>query len=370
MNAGSFQPQPSDVPWPTKTWPRGELDPVIKRSNVDGALDVLFASGTDSESDRGVSLALLVVAGGRLVIEKYGTSPAGAFAPETPIDAETSLISWSMAKSMTQTLTGLMVDDALISIDDRVDFIEWSHDERATITIRHLLQMRDGLDFIEDYVVDADGNSQSDVIEMLFGEGSGDVAAYAKSRPPKYEPGRVWSYSSGTTNILTSILGTAIGGPEAFATYMNERLFSAIGMTSAQPTFDAAGTFIGSSFVHATAQDFARFGYLYLRGGQWDGRRIVSAEWVDDASHQHVVDPETGHGYGSHWWIWDSRPGTLAALGYEGQRIIIDYERDIVVVHLGKWPAETRPLLDTALTRILESFPHSSGVGMLKIGND
>lgn len=357
MSTREFRPQPSHVVWPTKAWPQRELKSSVDHSAVDGAVNALFAPENASHPERGTSLALLIIEGGHLVVETYGTIPAGVFAPETPVDAETTLISWSMAKSMTHALTGMLVDDGSISIDDHTGLPEWSGDPRAGITIRHLLQMRDGLDFVEDYVVDESGNSQSDVISMLFGDGSADVAAYAKSRPSKHPPGEVWSYSSGTTNILSSLLGAAVGGSAAFATYMNERLFSAIGMTSARPTFDDAGTFIGSSYVHATAQDFARFGYLYLRGGQWDGRRIVSPEWVDDARRQHAVDTETGHGYGSHWWTWESRPETLAALGYEGQRIIVDYERDVVVVHLGKWPAETRPFLDAALTRLLEGFP-------------
>jgi len=327
--------------------------------------DELFGSGTDPGSDPahsdGVSLALVVVHRGRLVLDRYGTIPAGVFAPETPVTATTPLISWSMAKSITHALTGLVAADGLLNIDDPTGMADWERDSRSEITLRHLLQMRDGLDFVEDYVIGADGGVQSDVIAMLFGEGADDVAAYARSRPAKHAPGSFWSYSSGTTNILSSVLGRSVGGREQFETFMKERLFARIGMTSAAPTFDDAGTFIGSSYVHATAEDFARFGYLYLRGGLWDGDRILGSSWVDDARRQHATDPDSGHGYGAHWWIWTSRPGTLAALGYEGQRTIVDFERDLVVVHLGKWPTETQSTLDAALTRIIEAFPGESG---------
>lgn len=361
MTAPGYPGQPSGVDWPTGAWPRGTIEGDV----VSTVSEELFGSGSDPARDpslpRGVSLALMVVHRGRLVHERYGRIPAGVFAPETPVHATTPLISWSMAKSITHALTGLAVADGLLNIDDPTGIADWARDSRSGITSRHLLQMRDGLDFVEDYVIGADGNPQSDVIAMLFGEGATDVAAYARSRPAKYAPGSFWSYSSGTTNILSSVLGRSLGGREPFERFMKERLFAKIGMTSAEPTFDAAGTFIGSSYVHATAEDFARFGYLYLRGGLWDGDRILDSSWVDDARRQHATDPDSGHGYGAHWWIWSSRPGTLAALGYEGQRTIIDFERDLVVVHLGKWPTETQPTLDAALTRVIEAFPRESG---------
>lgn len=349
--------QPRHIEWPTQAWPRGPEPP----DTVVAIADQLFGPGVNPGPDVGVSLALVVVHEGRLVFERYGTVPAGAFAPETPVDRTTPLISWSMAKSITHALTGMLIAEGRLSVTDPVGCAEWSDDERSRITIADLLEMRDGLDFVEDYVLDAEGNSRSDVIAMLFGEGATDVARYARSRPARHQPGEVWSYSSGTTNILCSALGSAVRGRDEFERFMQERLFTPLGMASARPTFDEAGTFIGSSYVHATAEDFARFGYLYLRGGQWEDRRLLPAEWVDGARRQHATDPDSHHGYGAHWWIWNSQEGTLAALGYEGQRTIIDFDRDLVVVHLGKWPAETQPGLDIALTQIMESFPSRSG---------
>lgn len=357
MTSFRYRSHPAELVWPTVSWPSGPQAP----TSVLEVADRLFGPGVEPGPGAGVSLALVVVHRGRLVFDRYGTMPGGVFAPETPVDRTTPLISWSMAKSMSHALTGLLVVDGAMSVDDRVACTEWAEDGRARITVENLLTMRDGLDFVEDYVIDVDGNSRSDVIAMLFGEGSADVAAYARSRPAKFEPGEVWSYSSGTTNILCSLLGRTVGGRDAFETYIQQRLFAPLGMTSARPTFDEAGTFIGSSYVHATAEDFARFGYLYLRGGQWDGAAVLPSSWIDGARRQHATDPESRHGYGAHWWIWNSRPETLAALGYEGQRTIIDFDRDLVVVHLGKWPAETQSALDEALTQIVESFPVASG---------
>jgi CubicO group peptidase (beta-lactamase class C family) len=324
---------------------------------MDGALDELFGVRSDPA---GTSLAAVVVHRGRIVRERYGHQPDTVFGPGGPVDRDTTLISWSMAKSITHALVGILVNEGRIDIDAPVNVPEWRDTPRAGITMGDLLRMRDGLDFVEDYVIDESGNVASDVIAMLFGEGTDDVATYARSRPSKHAPGTVWSYSSGTTNIICSLLGELVGGPDGLRSFIHERLFAPLGMSSAVPRFDAAGTFIGSSYVYATARDFARFGCLYLRDGRWGDRQVVPSSWVDTVHDMHAVDPESGHGYSWHWWNWAGRPETMAALGYEGQRIIVDPTRDLVVVHLGKWVAETQPELDRHLTSIVEAFPVDS----------
>ena len=112
-------------------------------------------------------------------------------------------------------------------------------------------------------------------------------------------------------------------------------------MTSADPRFDAAGTFIGSSFLYCTARDFARFGQLYLRDGVWEGRRLLPEGWVDFARTPAPAPVDEEFGYGAHWWLWDRHgfPGTFAAHGYEGQYVIVRPDRDLVVVRLGKTPS-------------------------------
>jgi len=327
---------------------------------VERVADELFAGGVAPAEGRGISLAMVVMHEGRVVFERYGVQPDTAFGPGGPVTAGTTLISWSMAKSMTHALIGMLVDEGRIDPSATAGIPEWADDERRSITIDDLLRMRDGLDFVEEYV-DAPGSRTPDVISMLFGEGAADVAAYARSRPAKYPTGDVWNYSSGTTNILTRLIGDVVGHGDAMNDFIRTRLFEPLGMGSATARFDEAGTFIGSSYVYATARDFAKFGLLYLRGGRCDGRRIVSESWVRGAADMHAADPETQHGYGRHWWLWKSDPQALAALGYEGQRIIVDPRRDLVVVHLGKWVAETQTSLDACLTRVLENFPVVAG---------
>ena len=298
--------------------------------------------------DQGVSLATLVVHRGRLVVEQYG--------PDTT--ADTTLISWSMAKSITQAVLGLLSADGLIDLDAPAPVAEFGRGGgKEAISIRHLLAMKSGLEFVEDYV---DENA-SHCLEMLFGEGADDHARYAASQQMLHTPGEVWNYSSGTTNILARIAGDLVGGGEiGMREFLTARLFGPLGMTSAEPKFDPSGTFVGSSYVYATARDFARFGYLYLRDGCWDGCRLLPAGWVDYARTEVAVDPDPPHfGYGAHWWIWRDQPGSLAAHGYEGQYVVVVPERDLVVVHLGKVPVAVRPPLLDKLRRLISAFATS-----------
>ena len=262
-----------------------------------------------------------------------------------------------MAKSITHALVGICVADGLLDPGAPAPVPEWAGDERSTITLQHLLNMRSGLRFVEDYV---DGEV-SHVIDMLFGEGKDDVAAYAAVLPLEARPGERWGYSSGTTNIVCRIVGDAIAprygdGEAGMTAFMRERLFDPIGMDSAIPKFDARGTFIGSSFVYATARDFARFGELYRNDGRWDDTRILPAGWVDHARQPTPVPDAEPFGYGAHWWLWRNEPDSLACHGYEGQRTIVVPSRELVLVRLGKTPAEQGPNVDALLADMVGCF--------------
>jgi CubicO group peptidase (beta-lactamase class C family) len=315
--------------------PRGDAPP--------GALAIIERM-LEQPPGLGLTLAIVAVHGGRVVLEGYG--------PDTT--ADTTLISWSTAKSITHAVVGLLAGDGRLAVDAPAPVAEWAGDERSHITLQHLLEMRPGLRFAEEYV-DADA---SDVIEMLFGAGQHDVAAFAASFPLDHPPGTVWNYSSGTTNIVARIAGDAVGGSEAgMRAYLQDRLFGPLGMESADPRFDDAGTFIGSSFLYCTALDFARFGLLYLRDGVWDGRRLLPEGWVDHARRPVDVPADEDFGYGAQWWLWRDRPGLLAAHGYEGQYVLVAPDRDLVVVRLGKTPDKQRPALVAELGRLLDAFP-------------
>jgi CubicO group peptidase (beta-lactamase class C family) len=165
------------------------------------------------------------------------------------------------------------------------------------------------------------------------------VAAYATARPLAVEPGTVFNYSSGTSNVIAALVAELVGRGDATVAFLRERLFHPIGMRSATPGLDDAGTWVASSYVHATARDFARFGLLYLRDGMWDGTRLLPAGWVDHARRLRSIDPDDGRGYGAHWWVTGDEHGSFWANGYEGQSVLVSPALDLVVVRLGRTDA-------------------------------
>lgn len=318
-------PQPPGVAWPTEHWPRAPVG-----EHASALCDRLF----DLPDAAGVSYAVLLIHRGRLVYERYGGG-ANAFYLQ---------YSWSMAKSVTQALVGILVRQGRLDPFAPAAVPEWQSagDPRRRITVDQLLRMRSGLAFNEDYV---DGE-RSDVIPMLSFEGRHDTGAFAAAKPLLHEPGTVFSYSSGTTNIVARLLRDLVGGPTEMLRLMRDELFEPLGMRTPTPRFDTAGTFIGSSFLFATPQDFARFGYLYLRDGVWDGRRILPEGWVDYARRPSYRDAEQA--YGAHWWLVPDDHGRFCASGYDGQRVLVVPDRDAVAVRLGRTDADhIAPLWET-----------------------
>ena len=313
----------------------------------------------DRPADEGTTLALIVLRHGELVVERYGVRPPNLFQPETePVTAATPLISWSIAKSMTHAAVGILVGDGRIDPADAAPVPEWAGTEKAAITLLDLLEMRSGLEFVEDYV---DGES-SHALDMLFGSGAADHAAYAAALPLAHAPGTVWNYSSGTTNIVCRVIGDIVAGgaggsaaarESAMREFLDQRLFGPAGMSDADPGFDGAGTWTGSSYVYAPARQFARFGELYLRDGCVGDQRLLPEGWVEHARTVVARDPETGFDYGRHWWVWPDQPDSLAAHGYEGQYILVLPALDAVVVHLGKTDVSVRDRLLARLRRLI-----------------
>ncbi len=321
---------------------RGEFGPAVDGAAVES--EIAEVIGDRELSD--LTQTIVVIHRGKLVAEAYAEG----------VDCDTALISWSMAKSITHALVGIAQSDGLLDVAAFAPIGQWQGDTRRAISLQHLLEMRSGLSWVEDYV---DGDS-SDVIAMLFGSGAQDNAKYAIERPLASEPGSQWIYSSGTTNIIARVLGDALGdsgGSENIARFVQQRLFDPLGMSSATIRCDGAGTFVGSSYVFATARDFARFGFLYLSDGLWAGKRVLPAGWVDHARNQTVFDTESNLGYGAHWWTLPGEEDSLLASGYEGQYIVVVPQRELVVVRLGKTIAEKRPHVLASLRRIIEAFP-------------
>lgn len=330
--------QPADVAWPTTAWPEGDLAPT--RTGFDDLLRRAF--DTD---EMGETHALVIVQGGRLVFERYGPGKGPA----------TTNPSWSKAKSITHALVGILVGQGRLDIHAPADAPEWREpgDPRAAITLDQLLRMSSGLRFVEDYVPE----HPSDVIEMLQRSGRPDMAHFAAAMPLEHAPGTWWSYASGTTNIVSRIAARAAGVTgQDFHAFMRQVLFDPIGMTSPVPKFDGVGTFIGSSYCFATAQDFARFGLLYLRDGVWDGRRILPEGWVDYARTPTFQQPGEEARYGAHWWIDGAGPGTFSANGYDGQYTMLVPELDLIVVRHGATPLDRKDVLKAWIGEVVDCF--------------
>ena len=202
----------------------------------------------------------------------------------------------------------------------------------------------------------------SDTIEMLFGAGQADMAHFAADRPLVAPPGTRFNYSSGTSNIISGIVARAVGPGESYARFLHGRLFGPLGMTSADPEFDEAGTWVASSSMYATARDYARFGLLYLRDGVWDGVRLLPAGWVDYGRTWVSEDPDDASPYGAHWWgVAGDTLGTFRASGYEGQSITLCPALDLMVVRLGKTPHEREPNLIPWRAAMVRAFADAAG---------
>lgn len=339
----SSVPQPDGVAWPTEKWPEGEASTAVST-----LVDLAFEDPELAET-----YAAVVVHRGRLVAERYGGSLPSFTHAATPVTAATPLLSWSMAKSVLHAAVGILVGQGRLDPDAPANINAWSEpgDPRRAITLRQLLQMRDGLSWNEDYV----DESVSDVIEMLFGAERRDVASFAARRQLAHEPGTAFNYSSGTSNLIASIVGDVVGRGEATVRFLSDSLFVPIGMRDATITCDDAGTFIASSYVYCSARSYAKFATLYLRGGEWDGARVLDAAWVADAQvpvSEDVSAPNTH--YSSHWWL--DAAGTFWASGYEGQRAVICPARDCVVVRLGRTDASRYPALRTWCDSVLAAL--------------
>ncbi len=303
------------------------LPPEVDEVGLQRALDWAFSEPDPALPRR--TRAVIVLYKGQLIAERY----AEGFTRDTP------LIGWSMTKSVVNALVGVLVKDGRLSLDDPVLISEWqgTGDPRRNITLTQLLRMTSGLQFEENYA-----NPLADVTVMLFGVPG--AASFAVAKPLEAEPGTRWSYSSGTTNILSHAIRQTVGEPD-YQSFPRRALFDRIGMASAVLETDAAGTFVGSSFMYATARDWARFGLLYLQDGVWSGERILPDGWV---TYSRTPAPGAPDGqFGAHFWLRvpkefhcaDDTPDLPAdafhAIGHEGQFVTIIPSRSLVLVRLG-----------------------------------
>jgi CubicO group peptidase (beta-lactamase class C family) len=328
------EPQPANpesVPWPT-----GDLilDNALP-AGVDGALldkvvDEAFAE-PDPENTRRTRAAL-VIHHGRLIAERYASG----------ITREMPLIGWSMTKSVTSALVGILVGQGKLSLQEPAPVQEWQKpdDPRRHITLEQLLWMSSGLNFSETYAE----KPVSDVQLMLFTKP--DMAAYAVRTPLEADPGIKWRYSTGTTNIIAGIMRRTFDDKREYFAFPRRALFNRIGMRSAVFETDATGLYNCGSSLFASARDWARLGLLYLNDGVWERERIFPEGWV---AYCTTPAPAAEKGdYGAQIWLnkgprgkpearpFPSLPQDLYYFeGYQGQFVGIIPARQLVAVRLG-----------------------------------
>ncbi len=304
---------PDDVPWPTESWPTGELSDEVDAAEVQAIVDRAFG---ELSADGQTIDAILVADDGRLVVEEYN-----GWDPEAPH------MSWSMAKSINAALIGMLVGEGRLDIFEPVDAPEWSapDDPRGAITLDQLLRMSSGLAWEESYVDPA-----GDVLATLGGDA--DRAGYTAQKPLAVEPDTEWSYSTGTANLIARSVADEVGYGDELTGWIDEELFDPLGIDTVEHNLDATGLISGGSWINLTPQDFARFGLLFARNGIWDGRRLLPDGWVD---YSRMPTPTNEAGtYGAQWWLDPDRPGMFFASGFNGQTINVVPEEDLVIVVL------------------------------------
>jgi CubicO group peptidase (beta-lactamase class C family) len=313
-------------------WPEGErVDlgvPVegVDRPALDKAVDAAFAEPDPLHPRR--TRALVVVHHGRIVAERYAQG----------FDAAMPLMGWSVTKGALNALIGLRVKDGKLAITDKALLPEWrgEGDKRGAISLDNLLRMSSGLAFDENY-----DNPLADVTQMLFVEG--DQARFAAAKELLCQPGVHWDYASGTSAIIARVLRESFATKRDYLRFPRARLFDPLGMDSAMLVPDASGTFMASSFLYATARDFARLGLLFLQDGVWQGQPLLPGGWVvySRGPARALADGS----YGAHIWLRLPKSPGLGVppmpedayyfLGHDGQIVAIVPSRDLVIVRLG-----------------------------------
>ncbi|MGC1389475.1 MAG: serine hydrolase [Bacteroidales bacterium] len=320
------------------TYPSG-IDPGYSQDTIKWPLgDVLpgTITGIDTNMLREITKRLITDnayngdAFAFIVVHK-GIPVAEAYKPQ--FNQKTRFLSWSMAKSFTNALVGVLVGQWKMDINKPAGIDEWKSDERSKITVNDLMQMQSGLKWNEDY-----GN-RSDVTLMLHCES--DMGHFAIDRPVAYPAGTHWYYSSGATVIVSYLIRRQFSNDSLYYVFVNNQLFNKIGAPDAVFEVDPTGTRVGSSYLYATARDYARFGLLYENDGVFNGERILPEGWVKYSTS--VASASNGR-YGSFFWLNRSKilpsvPEDMYACdGHDGQHIYILPTQQLVVVVLGYSP--------------------------------
>lgn len=321
-----------DINTDTVAWPMGDkinpsTDSAIDIAKLNNAVENIFIENDTANLIR--TRAVVVLHNGNIVAEKYADD----------FTKDTKLIGWSMTKSITSALTGILVQQGKLQVNAPAPVAEWKdvNDPRHQITLKNILQQTTGLDFLEDYT------KSSDATKMLFQKAA--MGTYTASHKIKDKPGTVFYYSSGNTNLLSRIIRETVGENDYHA-FPYEQLFYKLGMYNTIMEPDASGTFVGSSYSYGVARDWARFGLLYLNDGVYNGERLLPEGWVKQTATP--VDAAKKGQYGYQFWLNAGEKNNASNRsfphcptdmfycdGYEGQFVFIIPSKNLVIVRLG-----------------------------------
>jgi CubicO group peptidase (beta-lactamase class C family) len=298
--------------WPTQDW--ASADPESQ------GMDSARLSLAVAYAEKNMALhSLLVIRHGVIVSETYFSSYKASTLHEL----------YSVTKSFTATLVGIALDQGFLpGVDQRVvDFFPEltfsALDERKeAMTIKDLLTMTSGLDWQEG----------DPIYRAMYI--SPNWVQFVMDLPMAAKPGDEFVYCSGCSHVLSGILQQATG--EERSDFALKNLFKPLGIDKYTWENDAQGISIGGWGLSLSSRDMAKLGYLYLHEGQWDGKQVVSADWVKAATSKQITT-EGEDGYGYQWWVLPSLGG-YAALGLYGQTVFVAPELDLIVVTTAQEP--------------------------------
>ena len=328
ITADFDESKPYEVPKRTKTssnlpFPYGNLEPKDTIfDNVDYTkLNAAVANAFDKKGEINKrTRSLLVIYKDKIIAEKY----------DTGFTKDSKILGWSMTKSITATMFGILQKQGKYDIYKPAPITEWQNDDRKIITTNDLLHMNSGLEWEENY------STICDATNMLFQEK--DMSRSQLVKPAAFKPNTNWNYSSGTTNLLSGILRKQFKTQQEYLDFWYTDLIDRIGMNSMVIETDMKGNFVGSSYGWATTRDWAKFGLLYLHKGNWNGDQVFDESWA-----KYVATPTNGSkgDYGGHFWLnaggrYPDAPRDLYSCnGFQGQKVFIIPSLDLVIVRMG-----------------------------------
>lgn len=347
LRKSAFQLPEPEYSQDTILWPKGDILPDEKPAGVNYArlnelIDTCFdAPGSEPYKK---TLGIVVVYDNQIVAEKYLDG----------YNAETMFHGWSMTKSITGALAGILSDEGKLRVNEPAGFPEWQNDERKNISVKSIIQMSSGLEWYENYF------TISDATVMLMQ--NDDMLSSVLDNKAEYEPGTHWNYSSGDANLLSGILRNRIDNDVDYHKFIYTKLLYPNGMLHTKVETDASGLFVASSYSYGSTRDWARFGLLFLNNGVFAGDTILSKEWVDFMK----TPAESSNGnYAGTFWLKESNPeqalndvpdDVFFADGFIGQRIYIIPSKKLVVVRMGY--SLTNFNLNDFLREIIKTLPH------------